>query len=309
MRDDAGIDSDRIRSLSEAFSSFTAASGLLERAYGELQEKVRYLTVELEERNAQLRERNAQLKAALADAESAKDGMRELEAQAERNRRLIRMGEMAAKIVHEIRSPLCSIELYATMLESELGDGEASRLSRGISSGILGVNNILTNMLLFARQRKPAMIRANPAAVVGEALCLLEPMVGPRGILLERDAGEAPPLDGDPELLKQALLNIALNAVQATPGGGRVRVAVRNEGGGAVIAVSDEGEGIPEENLERIFDPFFSTKAKGTGLGLAIASRIMEAHGGFIRVRSAPGRGSAFELHFPPAGTRKEAAV
>ncbi len=392
-----GTPADRIRDLNEAFSSFAATSGLLERYYDMLREKVRYLTIELEERNAQL-------KAALADATSAKDSLRcilqsmaealivldrdgnvtmvnraavemigpsaadavgrpfeslgfslvseggdtvlvadgrrfdvfvsrsdvvdpegsvrgsvlliqditrmkELESQSERNRRLIRMGEMAAKIVHEIRSPLCSIELYATMLESELGDGEASRLSRGISSGILSLNNILTNMLLFARQQKPSLQRIDAASVVGEALRLLEPMTASRGIPIDRDIAENPFLHGDPELLKQVLLNVVLNAVQATGEGGRIGVSIRGEGGGAVIEVSDEGEGIREENLERIFDPFFSTKVKGAGLGLAIASRIMEAHRGFIRVRSEPGMGSVFELHFPPATVPEEPAA
>jgi signal transduction histidine kinase len=392
MRDSGGTPVDRIRHLNEAFSSFTATSGLLEEYYRKLRETVRYLTVELEDRNARLKD-------ALADAETAKDNLRcvlqsmgeaivvldregnvtmvnraatemlgeavadavgkpfadldlslgtdgagtvlaaggrrydiiasrsdivdpsgavrgsvllvrditrmkELESQYERNRRLIRMGEMAAKIVHEIRSPLCSIELYATMLESELGEAEPSRLSRGISSGILSVNNILTNMLLFAKQQKPAMVRIDAAAMVDAALRLLEPMTGSRGIALERSVSGHPALDGDPELLKQVLLNVVLNAVQATTGGGRIAVSLREENSGAVIEVSDEGEGIREEDRERIFDPFFSTRVKGTGLGLAIASRIMQAHGGFIRVRSALGSGSVFALHFPPdAGT------
>lgn len=234
--------------------------------------------------------------------------MKELEAQDERNRRLIRMGEMAAKIVHEIRSPLCSIELYATMLESELGEGEPSRLSRGISSGILSVNTILTNMLLFARQPAPARVRVDAAAVVEAALRLLEPMTGSRGIHLDRSVSGSPVLDGDPELLKQVLLNVVLNAVQATEGSARIGVSAREERAGAVIEVSDEGEGIREEDRERIFDPFFSTKVKGTGLGLAIASRIMQAHEGFIRVRSEVGRGSVFALHFPPVGGGAEGA-
>ena len=397
MRNSGEIPADRIRDLNEAFSSFTATSGLLEQYYAKLREQVRYLTIELEERNAQL-------KAALADANSAKDNLRcilqsmaealivldrdgnvamvnraavemigptaadaagkpfeslgfslvneggdtalvangrrfdvfvsrsdvvdpsgavrgsvlliqditrmkELESQSERNRRLIRMGEMAAKIVHEIRSPLCSIELYATMLDSELGDGEASRLSRGISSGILSLNNILTNMLLFARQQKPSISRIDAVSVVEEALRLLEPMTVSRGIAIDRDVPVNPFLDGDPELLKQVLLNVALNAVQAISGEGRIGISVRKEGDGAVIEVSDEGEGIRGENLERIFDPFFSTKVKGAGLGLAIASRIMEAHGGFIRVRSELGQGSVFELHFPPASVREEPAA
>ena len=213
---------------------------------------------------------------------------------------------MAAKIVHEIRSPLCSIELYATMLESELGDGEAARLSRGISSGILSLNNILTNMLMFARQQKPVVGRIDASTAVQEALRILEPMIGSRGITISLDAREDVRFSGDPELLQQVLLNVVLNAVQATSGEGHIGIAVREGKDGVVIEVSDEGEGIRREDLDRIFDPFFSTKTKGTGLGLAIAFRIMEAHGGYIRVRSAPGEGSVFGLHFPAAGKEEE---
>lgn len=235
--------------------------------------------------------------------------MKELESQSERNRRLIRMGEMAAKIVHEIRNPLCSIELYATMLQSGLGGAEETKLARGISSGIRSLNNILTNMLLFAKRQKPALVRVDAAGIVDEALSLLEPMIGSRGVRIEKRVEVAPDLDGDPELLKQVLLNVLLNAIQATPEEGRIRVEVREEDASAVVEVSDEGEGIREEDRERIFDPFFSTKEKGTGLGLAITSKIMEAHGGSIRVRSEVGRGSAFALHFPPAGTMSEGAL
>jgi signal transduction histidine kinase len=235
--------------------------------------------------------------------------MKELESQFERNRRLIRMGEMAAKIVHEIRNPLCSIELYATMLESGLGGAGEAKLARGISSGIRSLNNILTNMLLFAKQQKPSLTRVDTAGIVDETLMMIEPMIGSREVRIEKCVTGAPCIDGDPELLKQVLLNVLLNAIHATPAEGRIRVAAREEDDAAVIEVSDEGEGIREEDRERIFDPFFSTKVKGTGLGLAITSKIMEAHGGFIRVRSEVGRGSVFALHFPPAGTLSEGAA
>jgi len=397
MRAEGMLPQERIRHLEEAFSSFTAASGHIERYYEQLREMVRRLTTELEERNAQLRD-------ALQDAEAAKDNLRcvlqsmgeviivldpedrvtmvnraatemlgpgvadavgkpfgslglslgndgsdavlvangrrydviasrsnvvdpsgavrgsvllirditkmkELESQYERNRRLIRMGEMAAKIVHEIRSPLCSVELYATMLESELGDSEPSRLAHGISSGIRSLNNILTNMLMFAKRQKPSLVRVDAAGIVGETLFLLDPLIAARGLRIGKRVSGTPALEGDPELLKQVLLNLLLNAAQATPGEGTIGVAVREEEGGAVVEVSDEGEGIREEDRERIFDPFFTTKEKGTGLGLTIASRIMQAHGGFIRVRSEVGRGSTFALHFPPAAGAGEGAV
>jgi signal transduction histidine kinase len=235
--------------------------------------------------------------------------LKELEAQNQRNRRLIQMGEMAAKIVHEIRSPLCSIELFSTMLENEIDGSEASKLARGISGGIRSLNNFLTNMLLFAKRQKAVMVRVDAAETVDEALCLLEPMIGARGVQVEKSVTGSPALDGDPELLKQVLLNLFINAIHATSGGGGIRVEVAEEDGAPVIRVSDEGIGIREEDRERIFDPFFSTKEKGTGLGLAIASLVMQAHGGFIGVKSEVGRGSAFSLHFPPANKEGKGAV
>ena len=234
--------------------------------------------------------------------------MKELEEQSQRNLRLIRMGEMAAKIVHEIRSPLCSIELYATMLENEVGEGEAAKLSRGISRGILSLNNILTNMLLFARQQKPTLHPIQVSVIVSEVLSILSPMIESRGITISLEGQKDAFIDGDPELLKQVFMNIILNAVQANTDGGCIGVVVHEGKNDVVINISDEGEGISRENLDRIFDPFFSTKVKGAGLGLAIAYRIMEAHGGYIRVQSTVGEGSVFSLHFPPPGAGKEPA-
>lgn len=373
--------------LSEAFSTFAAASGSLERTYGELRETVRQLKEKLEERNAQLA-------GALAEAEGAREHMRcvlesieeaiivldaegrvviinraaarmfgvsladaagrpfaalgielcgegsdavlsaggrrynviqsrstvvnsrgrrlgtvllvkdvtrmkELESHYERNRRLIQMGEMAAKIVHEIRSPLCSIELYAGMLEAELGGTGPRDLVAGIVTGIRSLNNVLTNMLYFARHPKISPAPVNVEEVLNASILALAPMIEGRNICLCKRADPGIVIEGDAELLKQAFLNVLLNAVQAVGEGGRVEVALRREKEGVVAAVSDDGPGIPEEDLERVFDPFFSTKEKGTGLGLAIASRIVQTHGGFLLARSAPGRGSTFEFHLP----------
>jgi signal transduction histidine kinase len=103
---------------------------------------------------------------------------------------------------------------------------------------------------------------------------------------------------GDGELLKQTIMNLAINAAQAMGGGGSIEVCLRSEGECAVLDIKDEGPGIEPENIEKIFDPFFSTKEKGSGLGLAIASKIMQAHGGYIRVSSELGKGSTFSMYF-----------
>lgn len=225
--------------------------------------------------------------------------IRDLELQHERNNRLIAMGEMAAKIVHEIRSPLCSIELYAGMLARELEGSSHVNLAKGISTGISSLNAILTNMLYFAKPQKPLFRQADIGKALGETVFMLLPMIESRGIGLRNSVPSGVLVPGDPELAKQLFLNILMNAIQVTPSGRAIETRLLRENGHVVIEVADEGEGIRDEDRERIFDPFFTTREKGTGLGLTIASRIVEAHGGKITVKSEGGKGSTFGLHFP----------
>ncbi|MDA8239520.1 MAG: ATP-binding protein [Nitrospiraceae bacterium] len=224
--------------------------------------------------------------------------IKQLEAEQERNHRLIAMGEMAAKIVHEIRSPLCSVELYASMLAGDLRTTRHRDLAEGISTGIRSLNNILTNMLLFALPRKPRLKKIRLALPLRESVFMLKPLIVSRGIHLREEIGEDGAIMGDHELLKQVFMNVILNAVEVTPQRGRVDIGLREEGAEVWAEVSDSGPGIPAADAERIFDPFFSTKEGGTGLGLAITQIIMQAHGASIRVESEPGRGTCFRLVF-----------
>ncbi len=225
--------------------------------------------------------------------------LKELEASYERNKRLIAMGEMAAKIVHEIRSPLCSIELYAGMLKSELEETKHINLARGISNGIKSLNNILTNMLFFARPQKPILNDLSIKEVIDETLNILLPMIENRNLKVYCEIPFDCIISGDKELLKQVLLNIVLNAISVSSEGKNIYINANKEGEFVVVEIRDEGEGIKEEDRERIFDPFFTTKEKGTGLGLTIASKIMQSHNGFIKVKSELGKGSSFQLYFP----------
>ncbi len=225
--------------------------------------------------------------------------LKELEANHERNKRLIAMGEMAAKIVHEIRSPLCSIELYASMLKNELQGTSHTGLANGISNGIKSLNNILTNMLFFAKPQKPRFNTIDLSVVIDDSIDMLMPMIESRGIRLFKDVSDDSLISGDKELLKQVFLNILLNAISITPDGGAITINISKEGEFIVANFYDEGEGIRQENIEKIFDPFFSTKEKGTGLGLTIASKIMQAHEGIIKVKSKWGQGTCFQLYFP----------
>ncbi len=224
--------------------------------------------------------------------------LRELELRHERNQRLISMGEMAAKLVHEIRNPLCSIELFASMLEKELTATSHKDLAQGITAGIGSLNTILSNMLFFARSNKPALKAMRLDTVVEESVRLLQPMMDSRNVRLSKSM-TACELSGDTELMKQVFMNIMINAVQAMPDGGAIDIRMETVNDTVIVSVNDTGCGIPRRDLERIFDPFFSTKDSGTGLGLVIASNIMQSVGGFIKVSSEPGKGSTFRLCFP----------
>ncbi len=375
--------------LSEAFNNFATASKSLEHYYNLLQERVRYLTIELEQKNRELnlaleevQKNRDYLDAILYNLEEAilvldpnerinminksasrllqcspeeligrafseldftieEDGtdtilnakgkrysvivshsriedpagllrgtiilikditrLRELEVQQERNQRLIAMGEMAAKVVHEIRNPLCSIELFATMLEKEIKDPALEGLARGISTGISNLNNILSNMLFFARPHRPSMKVINLRKVIDDSLGMLSALIETRNIDVEKILDDKL-VSCDPELIKQVIMNLIVNAIQAMPEGGRITIemAYSQKEEEVIVNISDTGTGIKKEYLEMVFDPFFSTKDKGTGLGLTIASKIMQSHGGFIKVRSEEGKGSSFSLHFPP---------
>lgn len=227
--------------------------------------------------------------------------IKELERQQERNQRLISMGEMAAKIVHEVRSPLCSIELFASMLSNDLKGSAHSEMADGISSGIKSLNNILTNMLFFAKPQKPVFKEVNLGNTVKETVQILKALIDVRGISIIRNIRDEI-VNGDSELLKQVFMNIVLNAVQSMPDGGNLEINVGTQNKYTFVSVIDEGEGVNPEYVEKIFDPFFSTKDKGTGLGLAIAHKIMQCHNGFIKAYKNEGKGSTFSIHFPKKG-------
>ncbi|MGB9715119.1 MAG: two-component system sensor histidine kinase NtrB [Thermodesulfovibrionales bacterium] len=224
--------------------------------------------------------------------------LKELETQHERNQRLIAMGEMAAKIVHEIRNPLCSIEIFSTMLENELADTSHLELARGISSGINNLNNILTNMLLFAKPHKLTMKEIYLDKVLEDSLLMFIPIMKSRNISLHKTIFKCEIL-GDSELLKQAIINIIMNAIQSMYTGGILDIWLEENKTSKVLHIKDTGEGIDSGDLEKIFNPFFSRKDSGTGLGLTIASNILQAHKGYIKVNSEKGKGSIFSLYFP----------
>ena len=209
--------------------------------------------------------------------------IKSLEERANRAGRLAAMGEMAARIAHEIRNPLGSIELFASLLRRDLEDsGELKELAEHISSGVQCLNNIVSNMLLFIKpQQKPEFQVFDIHDPLNDSLFFSSHMIKTNDMIEVITRYSSLPLKvyGDLELLKQAALNLVLNAIQAMPKGGTLSISTREIGGHAEIKFVDTGTGIASSDLSKIFDPFFSTKERGTGLGLAIVHNILNLQG------------------------------
>ncbi len=222
---------------------------------------------------------------------------RELEEENKRKERLSAMGKMAVTIAHEIRNPLGSIELFAGLLKRGGSNEERVKWAESIIQVVKSINTLISNMLTFTRpmyvEPQPVDLKELAEECIWASQSALEEKNISYGI-----EGEGVRVWLDKELMKQALLNLIINAIQAMDGGGKLRLKVGRRGDEAFIAVSDTGCGIPEEMQKRIFDPFFTTKKKGTGLGLAIVHRIVEAHGGRIVLDSRPGN-TTFTIYLP----------
>lgn len=217
--------------------------------------------------------------------------------------RLSAAGQLAASLAHEIRNPLASISGAAGILQR----GQAAAEDRAECLEILSLesqrlNKLLTNFLDFARPRLPRLQRVSLGEILDSVLALARhPAQGAGVALLREPMPELPSLECDSEQIKQVLLNLIINALQASTGsqGAAVRLLASVGRHSVLVEVVDQGCGFSAEDEARIFDPFFTTKANGTGLGLAIASSIVAQHGGALRWRRNVGRGMTFSMELP----------
>lgn len=227
--------------------------------------------------------------------------------------RLTAAGQLSASLAHEIRNPLASISGAAGILSR----GQASAESRAECLGILmkesqRLNKLLTNFLDFARPRLPRLQPTESTAIVQPVTVLAQHAASARGISLELHEQEpAREINCDPEQIKQLLLNLILNAIEATPAGHNVIIRSFFELQRLCVEICDEGSGIVPEAKERIFEPFFTTKENGTGLGLAIAANIAAQHQGSLSCRPGEHGGTIFRLELPrsAAGKPQDTAV
>jgi len=237
---------------------------------------------------------------------------RELSRRAQVHEKLAAVGTMTAGLSHEIRNPLNAAALQLTVLERRL-----QRLAADVQPPLLEplhlvrdeirrLDHILEDFLQFARPREFVPRPVDVPTVLKKVLDLLQGEAERRGLAVRRDVPPVPQVAGDEERLRQVVMNLALNALDALPQHGLLQVSCRLEEpeppGAPLVAiyVDDTGPGVPRDIRDRIFEPFFTTKASGSGLGLSIVHAIVSQHGGTVTVEDAPGGGARFALRLPP---------
>jgi two-component system sensor histidine kinase HydH len=233
-----------------------------------------------------------------------------LQEEAARQERLAALGGMAAVLAHEIRNPLGAIKGLAQFLgEKTSGDPTRAEMTETIAREANRLERLVNDLLTYARPRPPGRRPTDVAIVLEEVLRLAGPAAEAAGVVCRLDVPEkAPPIAADPDQLKQLFGNLALNALQAMPNGGKLTLFLRSgderhaKRRGVEIVVEDTGSGIPEADLSHVFEPFYTTRTKGTGLGLAICNQIVEAHGGTIRVARTGPEGTTILVTLPVEG-------
>ena len=299
-------------------SARVATFFLLGGSLGYLSQRERLARAEAERLNEELRQHQARLEEAYQELQAAQTRLIQSE-------RLAAIGQMSAKVSHEVRNPLSSISLNAELLEDELHalpedrQNEAANLLAAIRSQVDVLSEVTEEYLRFARLPKANFELAALAPIIEDLSRFIREELRSRGIdLVVSVSNGLPAVRLDPGQIRQALLNLIRNAADAMPEGGTITLRARRvtddrrpeTGSDAVprppspvpcleIAVADTGVGISAENVGKIFEPFFTTKEGGTGLGLAIARQIVVDHGGSLTCESSPGVGTTFRLVLP----------
>lgn len=282
--------------LEELGHSFNQMADRLAHQHGELEARVWARTRELAETS---------------------DALKHIQTEQIRYERLSVLGEMTAVVSHEVRTPLNAMSIHVERLKRKLRQAERSdqrevaEILELIGFEVNRIQNVINNYMRFARPQLARPQRAEINPTIESVIQLLDPEAARSRIRVEFLPGaDLPLVPLDEDKLRQVFLNLLLNGIQAMAGGGRILVETgRAEGGGVRARVSDTGPGIPRENLDKIFQPFFTTKPGGTGLGLAIVARIIREAGGEIRCRSEPGLGTELELLLPGEGGQGEEAA
>ncbi|RIK80973.1 MAG: two-component sensor histidine kinase [Planctomycetota bacterium] len=218
-----------------------------------------------------------------------------------RQNRLADLGRMASHVAHEVRNSLVPVNLYLSLLRRRLSDdpGSLSVLAK-VEAGFTALDATVNDLLNFTAHREPQWRTFLVQDLVEEVLQSVAPQLEAQSIEVTLDVPPHTSATADREMLRRAVLNLVLNAIDVMPRGGDLVITSYDRRGGLELEIADSGPGVPEENLPRLVDPFFTTKPTGAGLGLSIVSRIAEAHGGRLAVMNCPEGGAAFTIELPP---------
>jgi two-component system, NtrC family, sensor kinase len=281
--------------LSLLGTSFNEMGQALARANRERQDLLENLEQQVSDRTAALERAQAQLI---------------------QTEKLSSLGKLAASIAHEINNPLAGIltvsKLLIRTIEEPPEDRRAPFLLRHlrlVQRETERCTAIVRNLLGFARERPLTLGDVDVNAALDEGLFLVASQTAVQNITIERALGEVPPVRADFGQIRQAFANLIINACDAMPGGGTLRVRSAVDGETVQVEIEDTGAGIPPEVLSKVLDPFFTTKEKGTGLGLSVVYGVVERHGGRLAIESEPGKGTTVTVRLPMAGDAGAAAL
>ena len=238
----------------------------------------------------------------LSERKRAEKELHDVSARVQAAEELAAVGTLVAGLAHEIGTPMGVIQGHAKLLEKHVHDDRARWRLATIEEQIGRISRIIQSLLNMARPKASERVPVALEPLLETTLSFLTEKLRRRGVRVMRDFRPVASVTGDPERLQQLLLNLFLNAVDAMPDGGELRVSLESDGkSGAILRVGDTGCGIEPQDLDHIFDAFYTSKeaGSGSGLGLMVANRIVGDHGGSLRVKSTPGEGTDFRIHLP----------
>ncbi len=271
---------DQDASLETVLAAWHDATVRLQETHEVLQAEVGRLTDELEEKNRELALQN----------------------------RLADLGRMASHVAHEVRNSLVPVTLYMSLLKRRLESdpGSMDILSK-VEAGFTTLDSTVNDLLNFTSHREPQWNSFSARDLVNEVCEAMGPQLDAQSIRVLADVSPETCVSADREMLRRALLNLVLNAIDVMSDGGELVITSFNGPQGFELEVADSGPGLQSEQLEQVFEPFFTTKAGGTGLGLAIVHRIAETHGGRVTAANCPEGGAAFTIFLPRPAMRAAA--
>jgi signal transduction histidine kinase len=267
--------------LQTVLAAWHGATVRLEQTHDSLRTEVRRLTEELEFKNRELARVN----------------------------RLADLGQMASHIAHEVRNNLVPVTLYLSLLRRRLSkDSGSLDVLEKVEGGFMALDATVNDLLSFTSDRDPKLQMFRLRKLVDDIADALAPQLSAQDIECLIDVPQDLRAWADPDMLRRAMLNLALNALDAMPTGGKLIFTSYCGPHGLELEIADSGPGLSEETRHRAFEPFYTTKSGGTGLGLAIVQRIAEVHGGEVTVANCPEGGAAFTLRLPQRFVQEAAA-